>query len=59
MEKLRKTHLRMADIAAIVDELKYNSIVPREYTPDLSKLRIRNCVTDLGQYKAKTEASRK
>ena len=59
MEKLRKTHLRMADIAAIVDELRYNNIVPREYTPDLSKLRIRNCVTDLDHYKAKTEASRK
>lgn len=49
----------MADISAILDELRYNNIVPRDYTPDLSKLRIKNCVTDLGQYKAKTEASRK
>lgn len=59
MENLRKTHLRMADIAAIVDELKFNLIVPRDYTPDLSKFRIKNCVTDLDHYKAKTEASRK
>lgn len=49
----------MADVSAILDELRYNNIVPRDYTPDLSKLRIKNCVSDLNQYKAKTEASRK
>lgn len=44
MEKTKiRQRMTMSDLAAHVDELKYNGLLDREYVPDLSKIRIKGC----------------
>lgn len=40
--KIRQ-RMTMSDLAAHVEELKYNGLLDHDYVPDLSRIRIKGC----------------